>query len=195
MARADAGNFERRQPGPGRLDLRRPFDAGARLAELLAEGAAADFEMAIDVHGDWHHEGRRITRPGMAKLFATALRRAADGGYWLVTPFEAGRVDVADVPFVVVELETEGEGAERIIRLRTSLDEWLTLDAAHPLVMRPAPEGDAPAPYVTVRPGLEARLARPVFYQLVDLAGPAPDGGDVLGVWSGGLFVPLGPAF
>ncbi len=172
--------------------MRRPFDARARLEELLAQGAAGDFAMAIDRHGDWHHEGRRITRPGMARLFSTALRRAADGGYWLVTPFEAGRVDVADVPFVVVELELRGEGAERLVRLRTSLGDWLDLDAAHPLVMRPPPGGGPPAPYVTVRPGLEARLARPVFYALADLAEPAPGGGDLLGVWSGGIFVALG---
>ena len=172
--------------------MRRPFDAEARLGELLARGAAGDFAMAIDVHGDWHHEGRRITRPGMARLFSTALRRAADGSCWLVTPFEAGRVEVEDVPFLVVEAQIEGEGAERLVRLRTSLGEWLDLDAAHPLVMRPPPAGGSPAPYVTVRPGLEARLARPVFYELAGLAEPAPEGGDLLGLWSGGVFFPLG---
>lgn len=172
--------------------MRRPFDATARLEELLSQGAKGEFRMAIDAQGDWHHEGRRITRPGMARLFSTALRRAADGSYWLVTPFEAGRVEVEDVPFLVVELRTEGEGAGRTIHLRTGLDEWLRLDADHPLVMRPPPEGGAPAPYVSVRPGLEARLARAVYYHLVELAEPAADDEDLLGVWSAGRFVPLG---
>lgn len=176
----------------GRFPVRLPFDAAARLQTLLAEGAKGEFQMAIDVHGDWHHEGRRIIRPGMARLFSTALRRAADGSYWLVTPFEAGRVEVADVPFLVVELRAEGEGAARTIHLRTSLDEWLPLDADHPLVMRPPPEGGAPVPYVTVRPGLEARLARAVYYHLVELAESASADENLLGVWSAGRFVPLG---
>lgn len=172
--------------------MRRPFDAAARLEALLAEGAKGEFRMAIDAEGNWHHEGRRITRPGMARLFSTALRRAADGTYWLVTPFEVGRVEVADVPFLVVELRAEGEGVARTIHLRTSLDEWLPLDADHPLVMRPPPEGGAPAPYVTVRPGLEARIARAVYYHLVELAEPAAAAEDLLGIWSAGRFVSLG---
>lgn len=197
MARADAGNFHQwRTAGPapacGRLPVRRPFDAEARLAELLATGGRGDFAMAIDAQGDWHHDGQRITRRGMARLFSTTLRRAADGSYWLVTPFEAGRVEVEDVPFVVVELRAEGEGAGRTIHLRTGLDEWLRLDAGHPLVMRPPPEGCVPAPYVTVRPGLEARLARAVYYHLVELAEPAAADENQLGVWSAAYFVPLG---
>ena len=46
-----------------------------------------------------------------------------------------------------------------------------------------------------VRDRLEALIHRPVFYDLVDLAVPRRvDGGDVLGVWSGGAFHPLGSA-
>jgi hypothetical protein len=54
--------------------------------------------------------------------------------------------------------------------------------------MRPQPEG-GPAPYVDVRAGLEARLARSVFYELADLA--EPEGDDGLGVWSCGAWFPL----
>ena len=40
-----------------------------------------------------------------------------------------------------------------------------------------------------VRAGLEARLARPVFYELVDLGDEEPVGGETpFGVWSGGMF-------
>ena len=86
MARGDAENSRRfgaagPEPAPGRRPTRRPFDAAARLEELLARGAEGEFRMAIDAEGRWHHEGRPITRPGMARLFSTALRRAADGSY------------------------------------------------------------------------------------------------------------------
>ena len=45
-----------------------------------------------------------------------------------------------------------------------------------------------------VRGRLEAKLTRPVFYELVELAEPSPDDPDVLGVWSQGVFFPIGPA-
>jgi hypothetical protein len=42
---------------------------------------------------------------------------------------------------------------------------------------------------VTVRPGLEARLARPVFYELAARADEGPEGR--IGVWSAGTFFSL----
>ena len=132
--------------------------------------------MRITADGDWHYQGSRIPRPPLVKLFATALQRAPDGSYWLVTPVEAGRVEVADVPFTIVELTVDEPGPEQVIRLRSNLDEWLPLDAEHPLTMRQPPEGKAPAPYIVIRPATEGRLAlegrllRPVFYHLVELA-------------------------
>jgi hypothetical protein len=51
-----------------------------------------------------------------------------------------------------------------------------------------------PSPYVLVRGRLEAKSARAVFYELVDLAEPSPEDRNLLGVWSKGVFFPLGPA-
>jgi hypothetical protein len=46
-----------------------------------------------------------------------------------------------------------------------------------------------------VRPGLEARINRAVFYELVALAQPERvDGRQVLGVWSEGVFFPIDEA-
>lgn len=172
---------------------RRPFDADAILAAIVrGERTCGDFELRIDRDGGWHYRGSPITRLPLVKLFASVLRRAPDGSYWLVTPVEQGRVEVEDVPFVAVELEAEGSGRDQRLRLRTNLDEWVTLDAGHPLRLVPAP-GGAEVPYVTVRDGLDARVARPVFYHLAELAEPAPDADNgVLGVWSAGRFFPLG---
>ncbi len=157
--------------------MKRPFDVGARLAELTVEPAAGgQFTMRITADGEWHYQGSRIARPALVKLFASALYRAADFSYWLVTPVEAGRVEVEDVPFTIVEFAIDAPGPAQLIRLRTNLDDWLSLDADHPLVMRPRPLNDTAAPYVVVRPAtagclpLEGRLLRPVYYQLVELA-------------------------
>ena len=169
--------------------VKRPFDIDARLAALVGGERVAEFDMAIDADGSWFYQGSRIQRPALVALFATALQRAADGSYWLVTPVEAGRLRVADVPFTIVELAAVGEGAARTLRLRTNLDDWVELDAEHPLVMRAPPEGGTPVPYATVRPAcgsrlaIEARLLRPVFYHLVELAEPL---GDTLVVRSAG---------
>jgi hypothetical protein len=157
------------------------------------ERACGDFEMRIDREGRWYYRGSPIERLPLVKLFARVLRRAEDGGYWLVTPVEQGRIEVEDAPFVAVELRREGEGPAQRLDFRTNLDEWVMLDREHPLRLAPLPEGGQ-VPYLLVRDRLEARVARPVFYELVELAEPAPDdGGDgVVGVWSAGRFFPLG---
>ena len=52
------------------------------------------------------------------------LRLDDDSQYWLQTPVEKGRIDVDDVPFTAVEMAKE----DGVIKFRTNLDEWVTLD-------------------------------------------------------------------
>ena len=85
-----------------------------------------------------------------------SLRRESDGSYWLVTPVERGRIDVDDVPFVVVELATVGSGSQRLIRVRSNLDDWVTIGPDHPLHLKKPPNElptAAPIPYVEIRRG------------------------------------------
>ncbi len=156
------------------------------------------FGLRIARDGSWWHEGRPIGRLALVKLFASVLRRASDGSHWLVTPVERGRIEVEDVAFVAVELAVEGEGALQRLRLRSNLDAWVTVGPDHPLRLRRsvAPAGNvALVPYVEVRDGLEARLARPVYYQLVDLGEERDlDGRARFGVWSSGVFFALDEA-
>ena len=50
-----------------------------------------------------------------------------------------------------------------------------------------------PVPYILVRNGLEARITRSVFYELVDLGREVPFGSETsFGVWSSAKFFPLG---
>jgi hypothetical protein len=153
------------------------------------------FGLAIARDGSWWHEGAPIRRIELVRLFASVLRREADGSYWLVTPVERGRIAVEDVPFVAVELQAEGSGRAQRLRLRSNLDEWVTVGPEHSLSVRPsaaAGEDDALVPYVEVRPGLEARLERAVYYQLVELGEERDEPeGTRFGVWSGGRFFAL----
>ena len=131
----------------------------------------------------------------LVKLFASVLRREADGDYWLVTPVERGRIEVEDAPFVIVELEVEGSGRGQTLRARTNLEEWVTVGPDHPLSLRlpkSGPTSSDPLPYVEVRANLEGRLLRSVYYQLVELGdSEAVEGVPRYGVWSAGRFFPL----
>jgi uncharacterized protein len=177
---------------PGRVEAQRlsPTRAGAATERAFGLKIARD--------GSWWHEGRPIGRPALVKLFASVLRRAADGSYWLVTPVERGRIEVEDVPFVAVELAADGRGAGQRLSLRSNLDQWVTVGPDHPLRLRRsvAAAGEAAlVPYVELRDGLEARLVRSVYYQLVELGEEQRlDGRDRFGVWSGGRFFALDEA-
>jgi len=161
----------------------RPRRPPAELGEL---------EMRIARDGTWYYRGSPINRIPLVKLFASVLRRESDGSYWLVTPVERGRVVVEDVPFIAVAVEVQGTGRGQQLIFRTNLDEIVTAGPDHPLRVETAADG-TPAPYILVRPGLEARLARPVFYELAELGDEEQVGGEEqFGIWSGGTFFRLG---
>jgi len=129
----------------------------------------------------------------LVRLFSTVLQREADGTYWLITPAERGRITVADAPFIAVELLRSGAGPGQELSLRTNLDDIVAIDGEHRLRIATDPATGEPRPYVLVRNLLEARLARPVFYELVDLGCEERVGDETLfGVWSRGIFFPLG---
>lgn len=153
-------------------------------------GHCGDSEMRIARDGTWFHQGSPIGRPAMVKLFSTILRREADGGYVLVTPVEKLDIEVEDAPFVAVEVKSEGAGADRRLAFRLNTDELVVAGPDHPL--RIETRGEGPHPYLLVRRGLEALIARPVYYELANLA--LDEGADPLGLWSDGRFFALDPA-
>jgi hypothetical protein len=154
-----------------------------------------DIGMEIRADGSWWHEGRPMTRARMVKLFSRILRKDEDGVTYLVTPYEKVIVKVEDAPFLAVRVDRTGEpGPGQSLTFTTNLDYVTTAGPDAPLRIAFDAGTGEPAPYVNVRGRLEAKLTRPVFYELVDLAVPAPDGTDRLGVWSRGDFFALGPA-
>jgi hypothetical protein len=159
------------------------------------EDAGRELGLRIAADGDWLYRGSPIRRMKLVRLFASVLRREGDGSYWLVTPVERGRIAVEDAPFVAIELARTGQGRQQQLRVRTNLDEWVPIGPRHPIrLRRPAGvvAGSGPAPYVEVRDGLEARIARSVYYELVELAEERFVEGRVrIGVWSEGDFFAL----
>lgn len=144
-------------------------------------------DMRIASDGTWFHQGSPITRPAMARLFSTVLRREPDGSHVLVTPVEKLTIEVERTAFRATQMTMEGSGESRRIGLTLDSGDALIVGADHPLTVVDTPEG--PSPRVLVRYGLEAELARPLYYELADIA--LAEGRDPPGIWSDGHFFPL----
>lgn len=140
-------------------------------------------DIVIKADGQWLHEGSPIGRESLVRLFASVLRRDPDG-YVLVTPVEKLSIVVEDAPFVAVAVEI----AEGVLRFTTNVGDVIEAGPGHAIRIAARPDG-APRPYLHVRRGLEALIARPVFYELAALASPHPETGAPAvvshGVWFG----------
>ena len=146
-----------------------------------------DSEMRIARNGTWYHQGSPIGRAAMVRLFSTILRREADGGYVLVTPGEKLDIVVEDAPFIAVEVKNDGAGRDRALAFRLNTGELVVAGRGNALRFEERPDG--PHPYLHVRAGLEALVARSVYYELAEMA--LDDDADPPGVWSGGAFFPM----
>ena len=63
-----------------------------------------NYDIRIATNGDWYHEGSKINRIELVKLFASVLHKKDDNKYWLITPKEEGTIEVDDAPFVIQNL-------------------------------------------------------------------------------------------
>ncbi len=148
--------------------------------------------------GTWNYRGSPIGRKELVCLFASVLRRADDGSWYLETPAERGTIAVEDAPFLAVELDWTGDGRDQVLTLRTNIDEVITVGPDHPLRVAHDVLTCEPIPYVHLRNGdgpyaIEARINRATYYELVALAVPEWVGcRQMLGVWSQGRFFALG---
>ncbi len=157
-----------------------------------------DLPFVIRRDGTWLYRGSPIGRKELVCLFASVLKRDDEGAFWLETPAERGRIVVEDAPFVAVELDWGGCGCHQQLSFRTNVDLIVTAGPEHPIRVSHDILTCDPTPYIRVRDGsgrwpIEARIARAVYYELVALAEPREVGGrHMLGVWSCGVFFPLG---
>lgn len=128
-----------------------------------------DSEMRIAADGRWFHQGGEIARAAMIRTFSSLLLRDTKGQHWLVTPEEKLAIAVEDAAFLAVDVKQEVDGMGRaalVFRLNT--DEFVIAGPDHPLIARGSME--APALYLAVRHGCEARVNRSTW---LDLAGMA----------------------
>jgi len=149
-----------------------------------------EIDIRIGRDGRWRHEGSPIGRDALVRLFSTVLRKDPDG-FYLVTPVEKLKIVVEDAPFIAVQVDRVGEG----LRFLTNVGDWVEAGPDHAIRVDTDAASGEPAPYIHVRGALEARMTRPVFYELVEMAEVQADatlGGSSLVVCSHGVSFSLG---
>ena len=148
-----------------------------------------EIDIRIKRDGDWFHEGARINREALVRLFSTVLRKDPDG-FHLVTPVEKMRIRVEDAPFIAVSVDRAGD----VLRFVTNVGDTVEAGPDNTIRVEVDPDTLEPRPYLHVRRGLEALISRPVFYELVDMAEErdTPQG-PTLGVTSNGAWFAVGP--
>lgn len=147
-----------------------------------------EIDIRIRKDGVWFHEGTPIGREALVRLFSTVLRLDPDG-YHLVTPVEKMKIVVEDAPFIATRVDrTRNENGGDALVFQTNVGDTVTAGPENMIRVEIDPETGEPRPYVHVRRGLEALIARPVFYELAEMA---TQKGDVWGVTSNGAFFPI----
>ena len=176
MSLADLAAAIDQRGGPAPVDRWNPTHCG-------------NSDMRIARDGTWFYRGSPIERPAMVRLFSTVLRREADGTHVLVTPVEKLAIEVDGTAFRATQMTMSGEGESRRIGITLDSGDALIVGPDHPLRM--VEDANGPSPRIEVRFGLEAELARPLYYELAEIA--LAEGHEPPGIWSDGEFFALAP--
>lgn len=129
-----------------------------------------DIDMRIATDGTWFYMGTPITRERMVRLFSTVLRQDEDGKTYLVTPVEKIGIQVDDAPFVAVRLDRIEDNGTIAYKFTTNVGDEVVAGPNHPVRVELKEGSGEPRPYIHIRGRLEALIARPVFYELVEAA-------------------------
>jgi hypothetical protein len=189
MAEASSGALEKVseavKQAPGR---------GLPPVHLWNPAHCGEIDIVIQRNGLWRHEGTPIGREALVRLFSTVLRKDPDG-FYLVTPVEKMKITVEDAPFVAVRVDRVAQAGGQALRFLTNVGDQVDAGPENPIRVEVDAKTGEPHPYVHVRRGLEALIARPVFYELVEMAEERPTAeGPRLEVSSNGVWFPMGPA-
>ena len=126
-----------------------------------------DIDMAISSDGTWYHEGVAIKRAELWQLFAGILRREADCEYYLVTPVEKCRVEVALHPLIITDMQWDESGKTPQLLAILNAGGTFPVGPEFPLKLEERAGGAA---YIELPHGLSALCSRAAWYRLVDLA-------------------------
>ena len=128
---------------------------------------SGDIDIQIKADGSWYHEGEKISREAIVRLFASILRREDDGEYYLVTPAEKWRISVDIHPLLVTDVSWGEGGKQGTVQATLNTGKTLDIDQQHPLFLEPAMDNIAA---IKLPHGLAALFSRNAWYRLVDMA-------------------------
>ena len=97
-----------RDPMQSLLDAAREAGEGLPPVEKWHPEYCGEMDMVIKRDGSWWHEGSRITRDRLVRLFSTILRKDDDGIHYLVTPVEQIAIKVEVAPFIATRVDIVG---------------------------------------------------------------------------------------
>jgi hypothetical protein len=173
---------------------RRESGKGLPPVHLWNPPFCGDLDMRIAGDGTWFYLGSPIGRLPLVKLFASVLKREGDK-HFLVTPVEKCGIVVDDAPFLAVEMQAEQGAQGQVLHFRTNVDDWVACGPEHGLRFVTDPATQGLKPYLHVRRDLWAKVARAVFYDLVELGEERMiDGTLMFGVTSRGTFFAMARA-
>ena len=124
-----------------------------------------DMDMLIKSNGDWIHEGQKIQRPAMVKMFSRILWQE-NNQHFLVTPVEKVRIQVEDAPFLITSWESTESEEGRVIVFTSMTGDVCVLGTDCDLWLEDF-KGEE-RPYINMRYGMKGLIGRNVFYDLAN---------------------------
>ncbi|CAM3982288.1 MULTISPECIES: DUF1285 domain-containing protein [Shewanella] len=119
----------------------------------------------IDSQGRWFYRGEPLPDK-FCRLFATILHLKSEG-YFLMTPVETVRVEVAEFPFIINDYEETQDGH---FTLTSSIGTQFQLAGRDAFVV------DEAAISVSLGRGLSAKLGRACYYRFIEQYMLNPEG-------------------
>ena len=135
--------------------------------ELWNPPLSGDIPIQINAQGHWYHDGSKIERQSLVKLFASILRREEDGEYYLLTPSEKWRIEVERHPLSIVDFDVLIDDGVPSLMATLNIDRQVLVGDDYPLFLD-STVGDIVG--VKMPHGITALCSRSAWIRLVGLA-------------------------
>lgn len=126
-----------------------------------------DIPILINAQGEWYHDGGKIKRDSLVRLFASILRREEDGEYYLVTPKEKWRIEVERHPLLVTDVRAVSGIEGDVLEACLNTGKCITIGEQHPLYVDDSMGGVAA---LHLPHSLTALCTRAAWYRLIEMA-------------------------
>ena len=123
------------------------------------------FPIKIKSNGEWLYQNNLIKKKALIKLFSSVLVADEKGNFYLETPAEKGKIEVEDSPFVIKTFVIKGLNKNQEIIFKTNIGEEIILSKKNPLFYKKSKKNFIP--YINIRKNINAKILRPVYYQLI----------------------------